>query len=208
MRVNSKALQTQEVAFDGSEAGEGLAIFFSQNADATSRWRFLVKAMVYEGVYDVGEFYSSPPGATNPTGRLSRMIAGAICPGATSWVVQLSCVGFLEEETLIVPAETADIILASSKCCTSPVGVSRVGERYKYHANSGTQNFTVLAGMKVTGIAAIGIGAGGTVVVAGGDTITVPLGVSINLAPERSIPPNSVIAFTSVDWVIEYLESA
>jgi len=34
-------------------AGEGLAIFFSQNADDVVRYRFLVKAMIGEGIYQV-----------------------------------------------------------------------------------------------------------------------------------------------------------
>lgn len=201
-RLNSKG-NSQEVAFDGSDAGEGLAIFFSQPGDAVTRWRFLVKAMIGEGVYDVGEFYSSPPLATARPGRLTRMIAAAVCPGATSWVVQASAIPIAE----VITPETAEIILSSSKCY-SQVGVTRVGERYAYHSGTGTQNFTVLAGMKITGIAAIGIGAGGTVVIAGGDTVTIPTGMGANLAPESSIAPNSIIAFTSVDWIIEYLESA
>ncbi len=202
-RINSKG-NVQRLTFDGSDAGEGLAIFFSQNGDSTARWRCLVQAFLGEGVYDVGEFYISPPLATARPGRLSRMVAGAVCPGATSWSVELSAVPDSEG---LIPAETSDVILGSSKCYSAP-GVNRVGERYKYHAGTGTQNFTVLAGMKVTGIAAFGLGGGGTIVIAGGDTITVPAGVGMNLAPGVSISPNSIINFTNVDWTIEYLESA
>lgn len=202
MRLNSKD-GVKEAAYDGADAGEGLAVFFSQNGNSNSRWRFLVKAITSQGVYDVGVFYSSPPPATSPPGRLSRMIAGAVCPGALSWIVQASNV----KQQEIVP-DTAEIILTSSKCFTAPIGVTRVNERYAYNANSGTQNFTVLAGMKITGVAAVGLAGGGTIVVAGGATITVPDGIGTNLEPLASLPPNSVIAFVNVDWVVEYLESA
>lgn len=203
MRINSK-LGTQYAAFDGVGAGEGLSIFLSQNADATARYRFVIKAMLGEGLYDVGEIYSSPPSVTNPKGKLSRMIGGAICPGATSWGVEVSAVADSEGN---IAAETAEVILASSRC-QSPIGASRVGERYAYHANTGTQNFTVLAGMRITGIAGIGLTGGGNIVIAGGDTITVPEGISANLEPGAIIVPNSIIAFTNLDWGIEYLESA
>lgn len=205
MRVNSKL--RCEAAFDGSNAGEGLAIFFSQNGDATARFRFLVKAMIGEGVYQVGECYSSPPNATPVPGRQSRMIAGAVCPGATSWTVEVSAIPNTEG---ILPAETADIVLASSKCC-SDMGVNRVGERYRYHSGNNTgilSNFTVLAGMKVTGITALGAAGDGTVVIDSGDSILVPADVSINLAPGSSIRPNGLIELNNVIWVIEYLESA
>lgn len=202
-RVNSKA-NVQRFTFDGSDAGEGLAVFFSQNGGASARWRCLVQAMIGEGVYDVGEFYISPPLATALPGRLTRMVAGAICPGATSWAVEISAVPSIEG---LIPVETAEIILASSKCYSLP-GVNRVAERYAYHANSGTQNFTVLAGMRVTGIAAVALTGGGSVTIAGGDSISIPAGNSVNLEPGVSIPPNSVIALVNVDWVIEYLESA
>ncbi len=200
-RVNSKG-NVQRLTFDGSDAGEGLSIFFSQNGDSAARWRCLVQAFLGEGVYDVGEFYISPPLATVRPGRLSRMVAGAVCPGATSWSVELSAVPDTEG---LIPAETGDVILGSSKCYSAP-GVNRVAERYAYHAGV-NGNFTVLPGMKVTGIAGISTGAG-TIVIAGGNTITVPNGTSANLSPEGSIAPNSVIAFTNIDWVIEYLESA
>jgi hypothetical protein len=202
-RFNSKA-GTQRFTFDGADAGEGLAVFLSQTGDATNRYRFLVEAMIGEGVYDVGTFYSSPPTATAIPGKLSRMIAAAICPGATSWAVTVAPVKGVED----FASEDAEVILASSRCFTSPVGIDRVSERYAYHANSGTQNFTVLAGMTVTSIGAVGIGGGGTVIIDGGDTISIPTGIGVNLEPKSPIRPNSVIAFNSVDWAIEYLESA
>ncbi len=201
MRINSNL--REEATYDGLDAGEGLAIFFSQNAGASARYRFLVKAITNQGPYEVGEFYSSPPNATVLPGRLSRMIAGAVCPGAKSWAVEVSCIA-LEA----ISPETAEIILTSSRCCTSPIGVTRVAERYNYRTVTTAGNFTVLAGQRVTGIAAFGLTGGGTITIAGGATITVPAGVSVNLEPGAIIAPNAVIAFANVDAVIEYLESA
>lgn len=203
MRINSLA-GVQRAAFDDADAGEGVAIFFSQNGDSVCRYRVLVQAMIDEGVYDMGEFYISPPLATARPGRLSRMVAGAVCPGATSWAVEVSAV----EADVPIPPETAEVILASSKCCTSPIGVTRVGERYNYKALNGTGNFVVQPGMVVTGIATTGLSGGGTWSIAGGDSIAVPAGSSVNLAPEVPLSPGSFIAFVNVDWVIEYLESA
>jgi len=201
-RVNSRLVV--ETDFDGAEAGEGLAIFFSQGPVDVGRYRFLVRAITSQGTYDMGEFYTSPPGATAIPGRLTRMVAGAVCPGATSWNVHVSCVPSPE-----TPAdETAEVTLTSSKCCTAPIGVTRVAERYAYHAGSGTSTFTVRAGMRVTGIAVVGLTGGGTITIAGGDAITVPVGVGMNLEPGGVIAPNSAIVLTNVDWVIEYLESA
>lgn len=203
VRINSSGGHVQLAALDDSDAGEGLAIFFSQPGNSVCRYRFLVKAKVDGGDFDVGEFYSSPPGATAIPGRPSRMIAGAICPGATGWSVYVSAVPVDDE----IAPETANVSLASSHAFAQ-MGVTRVAERYSYEAFAGTANFTVLAGMRITGIAAVGLTGGGTIVVAGGDTVTVPEGISANLEPGSPIAPNSVIAFTNVDWVIEYLESA
>lgn len=201
MRVNS-GLGTQAVTYDDADAGEGLAIFFSQGANDTGRWRLQILARIDEGLIQVGEIYVSPPNSAKPSGNLSRVVGTAVCPGARSWTVNVQRVG--EKPN---PEETADIILASSRCY-APFGASRSNERYKYHAGSGNFNFTVLPGMTVTGIGAIGIGGGGTVVIDGGDTITVPANISANPEPKAPIIPGAIIAFTSVDWVVEYLESA
>lgn len=202
MRINSKA-GTQSAAFDGSDAGEGLAIFLSQNGDAVSRYRILVKAMIGEGVYQVGTLYTSPPGATAIPGRLTRMVAAAVCPGATSWEVEILCA-----DADITP-ETADIVLASSRCFTSPVGVSRVSERYGYHAGTGVQSLGLFPGQTVTSIGAVGLTGGGTIIIEGGDTILVPAGVGIGLDPKALIgAANPAIAFNNVDWIVEFLESA
>jgi hypothetical protein len=131
----------------------------------------------------------------------------AVCPGALTWSVEVSAAP--DPEGTIV-AETAELILASSKCCTAPMGVSRVGERYIYRADQvtpGSQTIKVLAGQKVTGIAAIGLPGGGYIDM-GGDTITIPESAGMNLEPGVSLAPNSSVIFTNVSWVIEYLESA
>lgn len=215
-RVNSRLVEV--VSYDDTDAGEGLAVFFGQNGDSVARYRFLVKAKTDQGVFDVGEFFSSPPLSTssNP-GRLTRMIAGAVCPGATSWTVEVSCVPEYQDAELVTPEDdTAEIILTSSKCCTAPIGVTRVAERYLFATGNsfgGTQDFIVLAGRKVMGIAAYGLPGGGTIAISGitgviTGTITVPDGVSVNLEPGASIAPNSLITLGNVDWVVEYLESA
>ncbi len=205
MDINSKLQQLQEATFDGKDAGEGLAVFFTQDSSCVCRYRFLVKAITSQGVYDVGEFYSSPPAATTRHGRLTRMIAAAVCPGVQGWAVQVSAVPDSEG---LIPEEVAEIILASSKCCTAPVGVTRVGERYRYAAGAGTTTFRVAPGQRVTGIGATGLAGDGTITVAGGNTIVVPAGIGVSLEPNASIAPNSAIVLTNVDWLIEYLESA
>lgn len=208
MRINSLA-GTQIASLVQDDSGEGLSIFFSQGGDSVVRYRFRVKARIDEGIFDMGEFFSSPPGATSPIpGRLSRMVAGAVCPGAVAWSVEITPVGVDGEQPA---SETAEITLASSKCCTAPIGVTRVSERYAYASadNEGiSTNFIVLPGMTVTGIAAFGYTGGGTVVISSGDIVLVPAGISINFEPKGPIQPNTAIELNNVDWVIEYLESA
>lgn len=209
MNINSKS-GYQEFGLDGA-AGEGLSIFFSQDATAVVRYRVLVKARVGEGTIEVGEFYISPPiVAAAPAGRLSRMVAGAVCPGATSWSVEVSAVP--NPDGSPIAEEVADIKLASSQCCTSPIGVTRVNERYGYVAGAAVAptnvNRAVLAGQVITGIGAIGLPGDGFVKINGGNNIIVPSGISANPEPKAPIPPNAVITFSNVDYVIEYLESA
>lgn len=208
MRINSRG-GTQEAALDDADSGEGLAIFFSQGGESVARYRFQVRAVIDEGfAYDVGEFYSSPPTASDPPGRLSRMIAGAVCPGAIGWRVSITPIAETGEE---LPEETANVVLASSKCCTSPLGVSRVSERYAYVADEAlarTDSIVITPGKTVTGIAAIGLTGGGTITINGGDAIIVPEGISANPEPMSPLPPNSVIEFDNVDYILEYLESA
>lgn len=207
MRINSRA-GTQEAALDDAGSGEGLSIFFSQSGEAVGRYRVVVKAIIDQGIYDVGEFYISPPSATAVPGRLSRMVGGAVCPGATGW--RVSVTPWNEVGNPPPLDETADIVLASSKCCTSPMGASRVNQRYGYIAgtNPATFAYLVLGGQTITGIAAIGLTGGGTIEIDGGDTIFVPEGISANPEPIAPIRPNALIVFDNVDYVIEYLESA
>lgn len=205
MRINSKA-GVQRAAFDGASAGEGLSVFFSQNGNSTARYRALVRAMLSEGEFDVGEFYISPPVVTTGVaGRLSRMVAAAVCPGATSWSVEISAVPAPDT----IPEETADIILSSSKCCTAPVGVTRVGERWDYNAGSGgTQSFVAYPGRRVTRVTGYGLGGGGSIQVPTRPLITVPAGVSVELDPQGAMIPNATFTLTNLDWVVEFLESA
>jgi hypothetical protein len=210
-RVNSRA-GTQQFGLDDSDSGEGLAIFFSQGGESVARYRVRVLVCIDQGVYDMGEFYISPPVVTAaPPGSLSRMVAAAICPGATGWRVSVT--------PMVGPGgspppedETANIVLASSKCCSSPIGVSRVGERYGYISGTAISptvvNYSVLAGQTITGIAALGLTGGGSYSINGGTPILIPAGSSANIEPQSPIPPNSVITFDNVDFMIEFKESA
>jgi len=210
LKLQAKAGSTY-CALDDDTAGEGLAIFFSQSAKDTARWRFDVYAKLNTGqVLLVGFFYVSPPSATDPIGELTRQVGAAVCPGAKSWTVIASPVGGPQA----VVNETADITLISSKCCTAPVGVSRVSERYGYRANTtpgGGQSTQILFGMTVTGVSAFGLTGGGTIVLGSGNTITVADGAGANLEPKALIRlPTTTpsITFVNVNWILEFLESA
>jgi len=218
-QISSKS-GTQFAAIDDADSGEGLAIFFSQDGDAIGRYRVLVKALIDQGIYDMGEFFISPPDIAStlpvptaaPFGRLSRMVAAAVCPGAIGWSVEVTPyfqVGTVNEPE--APEELADIVLASSKCCTAPVGVNRVGERYVYIAGTAVgppTQYAVLPGQTVTGIACIGSAGGGSFTIDGGSTMLVAAGISVNFEPKAPIPPNAIIEFTDVTFAIEFLESA
>jgi hypothetical protein len=195
---------------DDSDAGEGLAIFFSQGATDVTRWRVEVLAKVDSGAeLLVGVFFVSPPNATPFPGQLTRQVAAAVCPGAKSWSVIISAaVG-----SQAAQPETADITLISSKCCTAPVGLSRVSERYRYEAGSQAGGIAVglQPGSTPTGISAVGLAGGGTVQIGTGAVITVAAGVGLSLEPKALIQAaigSASITFTNVSWVVEFLESA
>ena len=208
MRINSLA-GTQRGTFDGGKAGEGLSIFFSQQATDDVRYRFLISAITDQGTMQVGEFFSSPPNATDPIGQLTRMLAGAVCPGANSWAVDVSAV----EQEEANPEEVAELILSSSRCCTAPIGVTRVGERYIYIAGDslggGTNGIPVAAGRTISSWGALAsAGTDGSVTVGAGPTILVPAGFSVNSQPKVPLTGNTVIAFFNVAYFLELLESA
>lgn len=218
MLIESKA-GTTLVGLDDSDSGEGLSIFFSQDGESVCRYRVLVKARIDQGFYDMGEFFVSPPiiapspfPGSVPPGRLSRMVAAAVCPGTEGWAIEVSAVAENEgDEPLPIPEETVEIILASSKCCTAPVGVSRVSERYGYAAGTAsgpTTNYPVLAGQTVTGIIAIGLTGGGSFTIDGGYQMLVNADVTVNFEPMALIHPNAIIEFNNVIFAVEYLESA
>jgi hypothetical protein len=211
-KVDSKS-GTQLLGLDDSDCGNGLAIFVSQEPTATVRYRLRVKAKIDQGTYDMGEFFLSPPVVTAaPTGRLSRLVAVCTCPGAVGWSLEVKAIPGPDEDDSDIPEETADIVLSSSKCCGTQPGLVRVSERYGYIAGTAitptVTNYSVLAGQKVTGIAAIGLTGGGTLTINGGNVILVNDGVSISLDPKADIPPNGVIAFDNVIFALEFLESA
>lgn len=207
MKLQAKA-GSQFATIDGGEVGEGLAIFFSQDATTSVRWRLEVSASLDDGSERlVGSFYVSPPLATNPLGALTRQVAAAVCPGAKSWSVVCYAAG----GPIAAPEQGASIELASSKCCTAPVGLSRVSERYGYYAGvvgGVAASINLLPGQTVTRISATATGAG-FVTIGAGQTVLVPVGTSAVLEPRAPIPQIvAAISFTNVNYVVEYLESA
>lgn len=203
MRINSKA-RTQIATFDGSLAGEGLAIFLSQGGEDVSRYRFVVYAINSQMTLRVGEFFSSPPSATNPNGGLSRMLASCVCPGVESWAVEITCAD------VNVTPETADVTLLSSKCCTSPVGVKRVAERYFYQSSNIGAVVGIPPGRTLKRFSAIAGGAAGSVQMtpATAAVIAVPAGATVTGNPEANFIGLTQITFVNVSWFIEFLESA
>lgn len=213
MKVQAKGTPTS-LYLDDADAGEGLAIFLSQDPEALVRWQFEVFAKndANETLL-VGSFITSPPRATLtaagfPAGKPSRQVAAAVCPGAKSWSVIVSPqVGPEASDD-----EVCQVTLISSKCCTAPVGLTRVSERYDYRSGdttAGATSFTVAPGRSITSIGVLGLAPGGTVEIGvGADTIKVPTGFTINLEPKAPIPAQTVISFTNCLWTIEYLESA
>jgi|SRR6478735_5643213 len=193
---------------DDSDAGEGLAIFFSQSGPDTVRWRLDVYAKLDTGAEClVGTLYVSPPGVTTPAGPLSRQVGAAVCPGAKTW----SVCAYPASGSQAALGESAQIELTSSKCCTAPVGVTRVGERYAYRSGSppGPTVFSAAAGRVITRLTAVAIAPGGSVQVGSGeDIIAIPTGTTLILEPKAPIPAFAQITLTNVNWTIEFLESA
>lgn len=208
MKLQAKA-GAQFAALDDETAGEGLAIFFSQGLADIDRWKIEVYAKLSTGQeLLVGFFFVSPPSATTPKGPPTRQVAAAVCPGAKSWSVVVSpVVGSQAAST-----ETADITLISSKCCTAPVGVTRVNERYIYRAGSaipGPVALTIEAGKTIKSWSAIAAGTGaGSIQLGTGNTIPLPNGDSVSADPNIQLPDTDTLTFTNVDYFVEMLESA
>lgn len=192
---------TQEFAYDGGDAGEGLAIFLGENFDSTARYEFLVEAITDQGKLQVGRFSTSPPGATTPAGSPTRMVAGAVCPGAKGWAVSVTPTNKQDQ--------TAELILASSRCCTSPIGVSRVAERYIYISGPSAIStvYNVLPGQKILSWSALAT-ADGSVALGTGSPIVVPAGASVSGEPMSGLLMIESFTFVNCDWFIELLESA
>lgn len=211
MKIQSKS-GSQFAALDDDTAGEGLAIFLSQDSSDFQRYYIEVYAKTNSQESLVGYFYTSPPRCTTPGGPQSRQVGAAVCPGAQSWSVLIR--GAIEGN----PPETSDITLTSSKCCTAPVGVSRVGERYRYDAGGGlgATSRVILPGQVVTKVIASARAAGpGTFDVGTGEAaIHVEAGHTYVLEPKAPLSVFDLagaflaLHFTDLDWVIEMKESA
>jgi hypothetical protein len=207
MKIQARAGSTS-LYLDDSNAGEGLSIYLSQSSDAQARWNFEVYAKLDSGEnYYVGQFDTTNPGGTTPPGKPTRLVAIAVCPGATSWsVIVTPSVG-----AQAAPNEVANVTLSSSKCCTAPAGLQRVGERYSYRAGVavGAVPFIVTPGRVITRITALGVAPGGSVQLGTGeDIVTVPAGVTVVFEPKAPLFSSAHITLTNVNWQIEYLDSA
>lgn len=211
MKIQSKS-NSQFAALDDDTAGEGLAIFLSQDSADFQRYYIEVYAKTNSQESLVGSFYTSPPRCTTPGGPQSRQVGAAVCPGAQSWSVLIR--GAIANN----PPETADITLISSKCCTAPVGVSRVGERYRYDAGGGlgVSSRVMLPGQVVTKVIASARAAGSGVfdLGTGEATIFVEAGHTVVLEPKVRLSAFDFaggfleLHFNNLDWVIEMTESA
>jgi hypothetical protein len=206
LQLQSRA-SNQTAYFDGDKVGDALSIFFSQNAECVGRWRLTIKAITSQSSMIVGVLFVSPPSATNPHGMTSRMVGAAIVPGVVGWEVDCICVGGGEGGS--VPDESANVMLLSSQCCTAPVGVSRVGERYFYATGPGA-SYVVQPGQRVKSWTVSAAAAVGSVSINGASAIVVPANTTLVGRPESSLPMIESFAFTGVglNWFIELLESA
>jgi hypothetical protein len=196
-------------ALDDESSGEGLAVFVGQSPTDSQRWRLDVYAHLDTGAdMLVGTIFVSPPSATVPVGQPTRQVLAAVCPGAKTWSVYASPVIPLGEPGF---DESINIELISSKCCTAPVGATRVNERYGYIAGDASPaGILIEAGMTVTQIRAHGVGAGTIEIAMGGAAplVRVANGADVSLFPKAPLPPGTVITFTFTTWLVEFLESA
>jgi hypothetical protein len=106
----------QDVILTGGKehVGDSLSVHLSQAPGSAAVWRLKVFVHVVEGEFYLGEIVTTPPSVS---GIPARTVLIASCPAAMGWKVVASCA---------TAGETADVLLQSSKCCSSAIGVTKV----------------------------------------------------------------------------------
>jgi len=208
MKLQAKA-GSQFAYLDDGDQGEGLAIFLSQSATDTTRWKLEVYAKLDNGAeLLVGTFYTSPPIATLPVGSLTRLVAIAAVPGVAKWSVCARPAG----GPVAAAQESADLTLTSSHAWPGPSGVVRAGERYAYttdHGGGGGSSFTVLPGQRVISWTCQSDGGLAALQISGGLTAVIPIGAKLEGSPDgAAMPPGTVFAYTNAYFFCELAESA
>jgi len=92
--------------------GDSLSVHLSQNQRSAAVWTLEIWVHTQQGSFILGTGSTIPPTLGS---RASRTVAIANCPGATGWHVVA---------TSATAGETAELVLDSSKCCSSTPGVT------------------------------------------------------------------------------------
>lgn len=126
--LGSSHIITQGVVLDCSPAlvGDALSVHLAQQSNSAAVWTLHVWVQIAQGWYHLGVVTTvSPLAGSEP----SRTVLVATCPGATGWRVDCECP---------TDDEIANIVLQSSKCCSSSIGVTAITP-----AGAGTENVAI-----------------------------------------------------------------
>ncbi|MGD8454641.1 MAG: hypothetical protein PVJ57_22740 [Phycisphaerae bacterium] len=185
-----------------------LTIGVSQHAASLSVWRLRVDAVFdAQGVTrTLGSFETIPPGLG---ARPQSIAAIASAPGARQWLVQVEWVSCSRDGGPAADGRDSAIdvdLAAHDDCCCRGLlaidGAARLeGERYVYLAATlagGVTAVPVAAGVRVHTVSAFQIGAGGTVIIAGGPAAPLPPNGSLQLAPRGTVVGPVVVTFVAI----------
>ena len=107
--------QLQDVILEADTKliGDVLSMHLSQRSDSVAVWTLRVYVRTTQGEFQLGTMVTTAPGGTQPA---ARTVGFGACPGAIGWKVVASCP---------TDNEQADLVIASSKCCSSTFGVTK-----------------------------------------------------------------------------------
>jgi hypothetical protein len=157
-----------QVSIEDSECRGGLAIYLGQGSGDTTRWAFEVWAQTGDGLLLVGKFATCPSHDGSPR---TRLVATAAIPGAVSFTVKVRPA---KQDAAASIKWAGSVYLSVGEPGGQLPGVLRVGERPKYYAGSAAALLQLPAGERVVAWSAFSTGAVASVVINGGDTITIP----------------------------------